>query len=350
MEIIRKVIAILAAVGFLVTAVTALFVVNLAQVATDRQAVSGMFRELPELDGWLRAQVPDIAVTLLEEQMALAGLPPLDVDPTLLTAAALNLIPPQWVETQTETAVNAIYDYLETGDPAAATTRLDIQPLLERLQGDAGRQMVALFVRSLPPCSAEDVGALLNGLSAGSEIPACLPPGINQEVLADQVHTLLVQSIQQNPQLSTAGRDVEISLLENIPPARLQQLQRLRQMYLLADRLAWVLWLLPLAALFVIALFAVRSLRTLGLWWGWPLTLAGGLALLVALAVSVYAATGPAVTAAVGLPVGAVSAVTAVWQALVSLWLDRVYMQSALMLGAGLLLLGLALVSGRRTR
>ncbi len=346
MEIIRKVIAVLAAIGFLLTAVFALFVVNAANVITDRQAVVSAVTETGGLDGWVRTQAPQFASRLIQEQMEKAGLPPIAVDNAALAAAAVNLIPPQWVEAQAETAVNAIYDYLETGDPTAATVRLDVQPLLVQLEGDAGKQMITFFVSTLPPCSADDVGALLSGLTGGGEIPTCIPPGVGQETLAAQAHTMIAQSLRQNPQLTAGG--IEISLLQNMPPAELQRLERARQAYLLADQWAWTLWLLPLLALLTIALFAIRSLRTLGLWWGWPLTLTGGLALLLALFVSANVAAGSAAAAASFVPGGAILSVLAkVWQELNKLWLNRVYLQAGLMFGLGLFLLLAAWWSGR---
>jgi len=74
MEVLRKVIAILAAVGFLLTAVFALFVVNAANVITDRQAVIGAVTETGGLDGWVRTQAPQFASRFIQEQMEQATL------------------------------------------------------------------------------------------------------------------------------------------------------------------------------------------------------------------------------------------------------------------------------------
>lgn len=345
MDIFRKMIAVLAAVGFLAAAVFALFAVNLANVMTDREAVAGVLAGQGGLDSWVREQAPDVAADLLQEQMARAGLPPVALDNVALASAAIDLIPPEWVGAQTKTAVNAIYDYLETGDPAAATMHLDVAPLLAELQGEAGLRMITTFVGTLPPCSMDDIGSLLNGLTGGGEIPACIPPGVGEEALAAQAHSMLAQSIQQNPQMAGGGFD--IPLLRFVSPEQMRRIEQARQAYLLADQWAWTLWLPPLLFLLVIALFVIRSLRTLGLWWGWPLLLTGGLTLLLALFVSANVAMGTA--GASFMPGGAVASVMAgAWQGLSALWLSRVYQQAGLMFGVGLALLLAAYFAGRR--
>ena len=345
MQVLRKVIAILAVIAFLLTAVFALFAANLARVVTDRQMVINAITETGGLEEWTRQQAPRLFSRLVQEQIERAGLPSIPLDDELLAAAASKLIPASWMEAQTARVVNAVYDYLETGDPAAAVVRLDAQPLLAQLEGDAGRQLATLVIGTLPPCSAEDVGALLQGLTGGGEIPACIPPGVSQDVLADQAHQMITRSIQQNPQLVAAASGVEIPLLQNVPPARLEQLQRLRQAYLLASRWAWTLWLPPLFALLLIALAAIRSRRTLGLWWGWPLLLAGGGALLLAWLISANAA------AASLIPGGPLASVLAgVWQRLSQLWLGRVYWQAGLMFGLGLILLLTSYLWGDETK
>jgi hypothetical protein len=120
-------------------------------------------------------------------------------------------------------------------------------------------------VISLVPVKAQLAGE--PGVSA-----LCNPP--------EQAVALMVPFIQSQLQTITTLLPNEVTLISNTasgtpqdPRARLNAVRSGIKLTLF----------LPVLFLFGIAVFAVRSLRDLFIWWGWPLLLAGGISVLVAL-------------------------------------------------------------------
>ncbi|NIW46705.1 MAG: hypothetical protein GWN30_18705, partial [Gammaproteobacteria bacterium] len=71
----------------------------------------------------------------LENQPALENLPPLIRDSEPLQAALDNFLPPGWATQQSDRIVDAVFDYLETGDEEALVLSIEVAPLLESLKG-----------------------------------------------------------------------------------------------------------------------------------------------------------------------------------------------------------------------
>jgi hypothetical protein len=106
----------------------------------------------------------------------------------------------------------------------------------------------------------------------GGQIALCNPP--------EQAVGLMMPFIQSQLQTVTTLFPNEVTLISSTAPGTPQD-PRVR---LNAVRSGIKLTLfLPVLFLFGIAVFAVRSLRDLFIWWGWPLLIAGGLSVLVAL-------------------------------------------------------------------
>ncbi|MBK8985109.1 MAG: hypothetical protein IPM39_03355 [Chloroflexi bacterium] len=262
------------ALFFVATAVLALLVVNAAHVLTNRAAL----KEALALDALLRQTLPGVITGVVEEQARAQGLPAPDLDTAVLAEAILNTLPPGWLEQVTETAVDGLLDYLETGDPARAIITVDVTPVMTQWQGEVGREAVLAIVQSLPTCT--DLSFL--DLTSG-DIPTCVPPGIPVEELAIQLYSVVSSTVL--PQIVGATAVVQIPLLSagTLDANQLAALQRLQQWYALAAQ-AWLVWLLPLACLLLIALLAVRSAADWGYWWGTPMAAAGLISLLLAVA------------------------------------------------------------------
>ncbi len=329
------------AVLFMITAVIALVLTNLFAVVADREILKD---SLANLDQLVVEAVPAFVAQTLKEQATARGLTSIELDEAILQQSIETLLPPGWIEAQTDTAVDAVYDMLESGDLDNAELEIDISPLLDRLRGAPGLEVVGIIVNSLPPCTEPiNPAELLNGENT---IPTCMPPGIPKEQVIQQLHTRLVQSIDSNPQLSSEFGVVRIPLFSAAQQAQNEglvqvrdQLLRLRQAFSLAQRWSWLLWLLPAACLLLIALLAVRSWSEWGHWWGWPLL---GTAVFVFIVTWLFPTmmqlvlrqfSTDAATLADPLRQTAVQVVTAVTDT----WRSRVYVQTAVMLAAGTL-------------
>ena len=107
----------------------------------------------------------------------------------------------------------------------------------------------------------------------------------NADEVTQQVHTALVDTLDQNPQIDEEIGVVSLPLLANEPTSQAQaDFQRTRRTFLLLQQRAYLLWLPPLLCLLLIVLFAVRSLGEWGRWWGWPLLLTAVITLFLAFA------------------------------------------------------------------
>lgn len=261
------------AVMFAITAVLALFLTNFFAVVADREVIK---ESLSNLDSLVIEAVPAIVARTLEEQARERGLAPINLDEEILQESMETLLPPGWIEAQADTAVDTVYDMLETGDLDNAELEIDTTPLLDRFRGQPGLAIVGNIINSLPSCTQPVNPAELLGPDV--TIPACLPPEVPAEQVTQEVHSRLVQALDSNPQLSSEFGVVRVPLFSpeqqaqnaELVQAR-DQLLRLQRIFSLAQKWGWLLWLLPAGCLLLIALFAVRSWSEWGLWWGWPL-------------------------------------------------------------------------------
>ncbi|MCA9918013.1 MAG: hypothetical protein KC445_08680 [Anaerolineales bacterium] len=340
------------AIFFVITAVLALFLTNLFTVIADRDLIK---ESLSDLDSLVVETVPTFVAQTLEQQARDRGLAPINLNEELLQQSMETLLPPGWIEAQADTAVDTVYDMLETGNLDNAELEIDTTPLLDRFRGAPGQAVVNNIITSLPVCDQPINPAELLGPDV--TIPDCLPPGVPTEQVSQQVHTRLVQALDSNPQLSNEFGVVRIPLFsaeqqaqnEQLVQAR-EQLLRLQRTFAFMRQWGWVLWLLPFGCLLLITLLAVRSWSEWGLWWGWPMV---GTAVLVLFLSFIFPAIAtfllrqmPADPTALAGSVQqmGVRLVTAVTDT----WLNRVNVQTAVMFVFGLLFLLLGFGTRRR--
>ena len=340
-----RTIAVVMAIIFVLTAVIAMITVPFVRVVTDRDAIKAA---LSQLDDVLVEAVPSIVARTLEEQARQQGLAQLELDEAVIEEAISQLLPPGWLDSQTESVVDTIYDVLETGDTEGAEINIDARPLLERLQGEPGKQVIATIIQSLPPCTQPLTPDLLNG---DVKIPACVPSEIPQAQIVEQVHTQFVQTLTQNPQIMEQAGLITVPIGElmtqssnnpELQQAR-DQLQRVQRIFKLAQRWSWTLWIIPLGSLFLILLLAVRSLRELGHWWGWPLLLTAVSVFIITFILPTISQAMLGITTA-SFPAGEIALSTQrltrqIFNSITDVWLNRVYLQAGIMLVAGLILL-----------
>lgn len=331
-----QVLATLAAALFVVTAVLAMFTVNLAQVITDREAVEQML----DAEALVVDVVPRLLTEAALEQARAQGSPPANPDSTNLQAAIRELFPPGWLEIQRSVALDAVFDFLETGDPKAAELQIDAGPVSSRLRGEPGRRVVLAVLQLLPQCtepqSATPPEADL------SEINYCLPPDVPITDVTTYTHDGLIEIIDQAPQSQAEAGIIHVPLLAEgtmIPRVR-ERSQWLHQLFVLGQRWARALWLVPLSCLLLL-LLTRHSLNDLSYWLGWSLLVAALIALLLAILVP------PFLSATMLRLVSAPSDLPRVFlgrlaqhllDTLTERWMRRVYVQTGLMLACGVVL------------
>lgn len=67
-----------------------------------------------------------------------------------------SLLPADWLQAQTESALDQAFAMLEAGDPESHVT-ISLVEFRSRVGGEAGVDAFLRFVRAQPPCAAEEV-------------------------------------------------------------------------------------------------------------------------------------------------------------------------------------------------
>lgn len=326
----------MAAVLFVVTAILAVLTVNLIQVVTDQAAIN----QIIDLETLVTDVTPRLVTQAALRQAQEQGTTPASPDPTALQAAAEDLFPPGWLETLGSRITRAGFSFLETGDPAAAQLQIDAGPLLSRLRGEPGRQLVRSVLEVLPECTTPP---LANPTADLSQINYCMPAEAPIADVTTYTHDGLVNLIEEAPQFQTETGTIQLSLLTgpaSTPTVR-QWVQRIRRGFTLAQQWAWALWLFPLGSLLILAL-VTRSFRHLSYWWGWSLLIAGVIVLFLAFFLPPFlSATVLRWTiAAPDLPQVFLGRLGQhLLDGLADAWMADVYVQAGLMTGAGAVLL-----------
>lgn len=345
--------AFLTAIVFVAAAIAGLLAWPLLQIVTDREALK---EALAEFDQLVLDGVPPLVANALEVQARQQGVTGEQIDEAQLRQALQALLPPAWIDAQTETAVDAFYDILE-GDRTAAgdvDVQLNMQEVLDNLEGEAGVSLVAVIVNGIPDCPNGVAPAIQD--AGDVSFPSCIAAGVPRAAVTQQIHEELVVELQRAPGLLYEAGELHVPVERVLAGSNeaqgVQRLQQIQEAYAQAQQRSWLLWALPLACLILITLFAVRSVSGLGHWWGWPLLLAGGGALLLTL-VAPSVITLVLQTAVLPGEVGVLVApartlARQVADTLVDVWLGEVYLWSGITVAVGVVLIAIGFLTAPR--
>ena len=266
MRTLGEIFASICALLFVISSVVVLLLFNIEQKAF----LSATYKQAFE-DQRLYERMPAILANALTTYLAETGitmpfLQVLTVEDWQNNIALL--LPPEELKAIANNALDATFDYLNGRSSSAVISLL---PLKAQLAGESGVQLVLQILRRQPACTAEQLTQMALGFFGG-QIALCNPP--------EQAIGLMMPFIQSQLQTITTLFPNEVTFIPGIATGTPDD-PRLR---LKAIRSAIKLTLfLPVLFLFGIAVFAVRSIRDLFIWWGWPLLFAGAISVFVAL-------------------------------------------------------------------
>jgi hypothetical protein len=261
-----KTLAAICAALFVLAGVPVLLMFNIEQKAfssaTYKQAFENqrLYERMPAL----------VAATLSTTISQNGAMPPFLKELTVeeWQATISSLLPPEELRGMTDQTLDSTFDYLNFKNSSVVISLL---PIKTRLAGESGVNIVRDFLRTQPACTVDQLTQMGLGLLSGS-IALCNPP--------EEAIGFFTPFIQSQLQTITATFPDQIALVPgnesgtpNDPRLRLQWVR---------SGIAFSPFFLFLLLL-AIAVFAVRSLRDLLVWWGWPLLMTGGLAALIAL-------------------------------------------------------------------
>lgn len=266
MRELSKTIAALCAVLFVLAGVPVLILFNVERKAFTSATYKQAFENQR-----LYERMPALLAATLSTTIAQSGnSPPFlrELSPEEWQLTITSLLPPEELRAMTDQTLNSTFDYLNFRSNSII---VPLTPIKARLAGEGGVNMVREFLRTQPACTLEQLTQMGLGLLGGNII-LCNPP---EEALG-----LLAPFIQSQIQAISTTFPNEITLVPGTAAGTTGD-PRLRLQWVRSGILfsPFFLFLLLLA----IAVFAVRSVRDLLVWWGWPLLITGGLAALVAL-------------------------------------------------------------------
>lgn len=297
-HLIAKLIALILAALFVVTAVIALPLFNIGLHLFNPAVYK---RALDQQN--LYARLPAIAAEQLYTQAHYAG-PPLEAEAEApdpgggppstfqnLTQAdweqfLSTLLPPDWLKAQTEGALDQVFAILASTETTPEVT-ISLVEWKAHVTGEAGVNAYIQLVRVQPPCSQAEVRKWAT--EGVTDLPTCKPPDDVLAAATPRIQTMLNEVVADLPDKADLSQafmgEGEDESRETPPPDSGRAMQGPLP-FLRTIRLGARLGLLiPVALLLLVALFAVRSWKEWLRWWGIPLLLAGliGATLAVAL-------------------------------------------------------------------
>jgi len=178
-------------------------------------------------------------------------------------------------------SVSGFFSWLNSDDPFPLI-RWDMKPLLREMSGPQGKQAVIAYYESLPDCTDLQMEEMMT--QPGDPLPRAK---MVEELckLSTFPHAEQIQVYNDVMQMVVDATPAEFDATQAV----LKESSDINGLYTLKWRIRTYRWrldtalLIPLALLFLILLFGVRSMEGLGQWWGIPLIGGGLIALLTGL-------------------------------------------------------------------
>jgi hypothetical protein len=255
---IKKVLAGLGAVLFVITGIAALFLFNIERRAFSSQTYKTAFERQN-----LYERMPAILAGALYTSIGQGG----NADPYLkaLTVqdwenSISNLLPPDDLKALSDGTLDSVFDYLNNKTDSVV---IPIAPIKSQLAGPQGAAVVMQIIAAQPECTVEQLVQMGLGF-LGGDIALCKPP--------PELMGLVAPAIESQLQLMTNTIPDEITLITNTKSGTPEDPRlKLNQSRLLMK----ITPVLPILFLLGILAFAVRSLLDWLKWWGWPFLATG---------------------------------------------------------------------------
>ena len=258
MRFIGVVLAAICAGLFVMSGVAVLVLFNIEQKAFSSATYKQAFEDQRLYERMPSILASALTATLGDNLSAVPFLSTLTVEDWQNTIAVL--LPPEELRALANQALDATFDYLN-GRTASAV--ISLAPVKTQLAGPSGIDLILQILSLQPPCTAEQLLQMAQGL-LGGQVALCNPP--------PEAIGLMTPFIQSQLQTMTTIIPNEVTFI----PATLSGTPQDPRLRLNAVRSGIRLTpFLPLLLLFAITVFAVRSLIDWLIWWGWSFAFAG---------------------------------------------------------------------------
>ena len=262
METLRKTLAALCTILFIISGIVTLLAFNIEWYAFSSTPYKQAFERQN-----LYVRTPEILANALYSYLAGNQ----NADPYLKEmtledwqATIASVVPPEELKLLTDGALDSVFDYL---NDRTNSVQISLVPIKQRLTGPAGMEIVQKILRAQPDCTTEQLLQIGMGFLSG-DIGLCNPPpeliGLMQPLIESQLQLITFSIPNEITLTSTPGA--------GDPRARLRQVRTLMN----------VTPVFPVFFLFCLTVFAVRSLMDWLQWWGYPFLITGGASVLIA--------------------------------------------------------------------
>ncbi len=265
MDTFRKFIAVTCAILFIVSAIVAIFAINIEIQAFDAATYQRAFENQN-----LYERIPEILAQALEGSVSGNA----NAQPYLkaLTVqdwqtAILTLLPPNDLKLTTDNALESIFNYL---NGKSDTASLSLVLIKSHLLGPSGTEVVKQILQAQPTCTADQLLKMGAGILGGN-IALCNPP----PELLNVVNPLIESQLQ----VMTNTLPNEITLLA-APPGNPSNDPRVQVKW--ARTFMKTTPVFPLILLFILTLFVGQTLAGWLKWWGYPFLIIGSFCAVVA--------------------------------------------------------------------
>lgn len=266
MRELLKTLAAICAVLFIFASVPVLLLFNIERKVFTSTTYKQAFEDQRLYERMPSLLAAALTSTISQNESTVPFLRELSVEEWQVTIS--SILPPEELRAMTNQALDSTFDYLNF---RSSSVIISILPVKVQLAGEAGVNVVRQFLRTQPECTVEQLTQMALGLLGGN-IALCNPP--------EEAMGLLAPFIQSQLQTINATFPNEIALVpgtdSGTPNDPRLQLQMVRSAIKFSPFFVILL-------LLTVAVFAVRSIRDMLIWWGWPLLITGVISGLIAL-------------------------------------------------------------------
>lgn len=262
MEIIKKVLAIIFAILFVLTTVPALVFFTFDRRAFKPEtyqrvlANEDFYNRIPAV---MAQAMVSSSIDFQDLPLAMQGMSTKAWEDFFRT-----LLPQETLKLMGDTTLNELFAYLNM---QSDSVKISFLPIKANMGTDSGVQAVLTLFRTQPDCTFEQVAQMTINLLTAQDITFCNPP--------EELTPLLTPVIQAELQTAALVLPDEVTILESENPQKdpRDRIQTARTLMKLSP-------ILPIGFLFVLTLLAVNSLQSWLAWWGVPFLSTGILAML----------------------------------------------------------------------
>jgi hypothetical protein len=163
------------------------------------------------------------------------------------------LVPKDWLETNAQMVVNAIFDWLDHPDRQAPQFQFDLSPIIQTLRGPQGALAILPLLDNITTCPHQVQEIII----MGDNLVSCLPNNQDITSIAQKISQQVADRILEEVSLTT------LQQAQVIQDNTIQIMIKIRQGVYLSDRILNLGFRLSLLAISLYALLHASSLKCL---------------------------------------------------------------------------------------